>query len=380
MKQLLIIVIILAVLGLIVGGNVYLAKRFAWYFNADSTRWFYIGFAATTVFMIGGLIGFSNTVSPLGSLVYQLAAITMGFVLYLLLSTLLVDVFHFVIKLPPLYYGFMAIALALIISGYGLWNATNLKVKEVEVPVQGLSKEVRAMHLTDIHIGHFRGKAFLQKIVDETNAHKPDLVFITGDLFDGRIRLNVDQLAPLMQLGAPVYFVDGNHDNYTGVQTIKGLLRKVNVNVLENEVVSWDGIQIIGLNHMMADDGGFNMHAENGHATIKSVLNDLPINTESPSILLHHSPDGIKYANEHGVDLYLAGHTHAGQLFPINYLNDLLFTYNKGLHYFNETPIYVSHGAGTFGPPMRVGTRSEITLIRLTTTSQVVQPVRSSKH
>ncbi len=81
--------------------------------------------------------------------------------------------------------------------------------------------------------------------------------------------------------------------------------------------------------------------------------------------MLHHSPDGIKYANEYGIDLYLAGHTHAGQLFPINYLNALLFKYNKGLSDYNGSKIFVSQGAGTFGPPMRVGTKSEISLISL---------------
>ncbi len=116
---------------------------------------------------------------------------------------------------------------------------------------------------------------------------------------------------------------------------------------------------------MLADDIAFDMHGAGKHATIKEILSELDINTDKPSILLHHSPDGIKYANEKGVDLYLAGHTHAGQLFPVNFLNELLFAYNKGLHDFNGTQIYVSHGAGTFGPPMRVGTRSEITLLTL---------------
>jgi len=82
-------------------------------------------------------------------------------------------------------------------------------------------------------------------------------------------------------------------------------------------------------------------------------------------VLLHHSPDGIKYANQHGVDLYLAGHTHAGQLFPIKYIAKLIFDYNKGLRDYNGTKIYVSQGAGTFGPPMRVGTISELTLLKL---------------
>ena len=107
------------------------------------------------------------------------------------------------------------------------------------------------------------------------------------------------------------------------------------------------------------------MHASANGSTIKSTLENLNIYKNKPSVLLHHSPDGIQYASEHNIDLYLCGHTHAGQLFPIKYLANLIFDYNRGLHHFNGTRIFVSQGAGTFGPPMRVGTKSEITLITL---------------
>ncbi len=229
----------------------------------------------------------------------------------------------------------------------------------------GLKKGIRAIHLSDIHIGHFRGKDFLQKIVDQTNKLKPEVVFLTGDLFDGRIRLNEESLQPLKQLKVPVFFVEGNHDIYTGVHVIKSLLKKNGVNVLENEMVKWQGLQIIGLNHMVADRNTVNMHASAVGPTIKNVLGNLLIEKNEPSILLHHSPDGVQYASEKGIDLYLSGHTHAGQLFPINYISELVFPYNRGLHSYNGTRIFVSEGAGTFGPPMRVATKSEITMVKL---------------
>ena len=116
---------------------------------------------------------------------------------------------------------------------------------------------------------------------------------------------------------------------------------------------------------MAADSNTFSMHANGKGPTIKSTLASLNLFPGKPTVLLHHSPDGIQYANQHGVDLYLAGHTHAGQLFPIKYLAHLLFDYNKGLHVFKKTRIFVSQGAGTFGPPMRVGTKSEITVLTL---------------
>ncbi|MFI3317379.1 MAG: hypothetical protein SNF93_07440, partial [Rikenellaceae bacterium] len=84
------------------------------------------------------------------------------------------------------------------------------------------------------------------------------------------------------------------------------------------------------------------------------------------SILLHHNPVGATYAAENGINLYLAGHTHAGQLFPATLVAGLMFEYNKGLYEYDENmQIYVSQGTGTFGPPMRLGTHSELTIINL---------------
>jgi hypothetical protein len=244
-------------------------------------------------------------------------------------------------------------------------NSWNPQITNQEIGIKGLTKEVRVMHLSDIHIGHFRGKNFLKRIVAKTNEQKADIVFITGDLFDGKINLTRHELLPLTELDAPIYFVEGNHDRYTGVDTIKSYLREIGVHVLENKLENWNELQIIGLNHMRADSETFDMHAAGNHSTIKSSLENLPIDKNKPAIMLHHSPDGIKYANEHGVDLYLAGHTHAGQLFPIIYIANLIFAYNKGMHDFKGTKIFVSQGTGTFGPPMRVGTKSEMAIITL---------------
>jgi len=365
MRQLIPLLFLIIFLGTLIGANIYLSKRFSWYFGITNLRILYFSFAAITIFMIAGLIVFTNATGNFANFVYSAAAITMGFMLYLLLSVLLVDLINLMIKIPPKRIGSAAILLALTVSAYGIWNATQKRVRTVEVTMKGLQDEITAMHLTDIHIGHFWGVKTLQKIVDKTNEQNPDVVFITGDLFDGRIRLNGGSLEPLEQLQAPIYFVEGNHDGYSGAQEIKQKLREAGVTVLENEVTHFSELQIIGLNHMVADNQSVDMHANGERSNIKNTLNSLNLFPGKPTVLLHHSPDGIKYANQHGVDLYLAGHTHAGQLFPIKYIAELIFDYNKGLHVYNGTKIYVSQGAGTFGPPMRVGTISELTLLKL---------------
>ncbi len=365
MKQFIPWLFFILFLTILAGANIYLAKRFNWYFSIEQTKILYFIFPALTAFMIFGMIPLSNTVNSFGSIIYVFAAITMGVLLYLVLAVLLVDAGNLLLKFSPRTSGFTVLAITLLVSLYGILNSWNIQITQHEVPVKGLKKEMRAMHLSDIHIGHFRGNNFLKKIVAKTNKENVDAVFITGDLFDGRINLTKEELLPLTQLKAPVYFIEGNHDRYTGIGTIKQYLRETGVHVLENELASFGELQIIGLNHMRADNETFDMHAAGNHATIKSTLNKLPIDKNKPTVLLHHSPDGIKYANQFGVDLYLAGHTHAGQLFPIKYIANLIFAYNKGLHDYKGTKIFVSQGTGTFGPPMRVGTISEIAVINL---------------
>jgi predicted MPP superfamily phosphohydrolase len=365
MKYLFPLIMMLLFIGIIVLANFYLSRRFAWSFSIDNIKWLHLLFAALPIYMIGGLIGLSNTTSSFVSLLYIGAALITGIMLYLVLSVLLVDLIHLFIKLNPLVFGISALTLTVLVSGYGISNATNTKVSQLEVPIEGLKKEIRVMHLSDIHIGHFRARDYMQKLVDLSKEESPDMLVITGDLFDGKIQLKKENLLPLKQLEVPIYFVEGNHDGYSGVEKIKDLLRELGVNVLENEVIQQGDIQIVGLNHMKADGETNSVPPNPSEQSIRTVLSELKIDRQKPTILLHHSPDGINYAHENGVDLYLCGHTHAGQLFPINYLNDLLFKYNKSLSVFKGTRIYVSQGAGTFGPPMRVGTKSEITMITL---------------
>lgn len=352
-------------LAVLVGSNIFLSRKIGWIFSMEHLAGLHVVFAVIPVFMIAGLIGLSNATGTAGHLLYGLAAILTGLMLYLVLSFLLTEAVHLIIPLGRTLYGISVFSITAVVVVYGLINARQTKFNEVEVPVAGLDEEVKILHLSDIHIGHFRGRDFLQKLVDISEGTNPDLVVITGDLFDGRYHLSKESLEPLRQFRVPVYFVEGNHDGYTGVEKIKAMLRETGVRVLENEIVMQGQLQLVGLDHMRADQDARAMHAMQEGGTIRGVLQALEIDSDQPSVLLHHSPDGIEYAHEQGIDLYLAGHTHAGQLFPVNYINELLFKYNKGLSDYHGTRIFVSQGAGTFGPPMRVGTNGEITLIQL---------------
>jgi hypothetical protein len=334
------------------------------YFATSQTGGWYVLFSFLAIFIFTGLFALSNTTNALFSIFYKAAAITMGFMLYLLMVMLVTDLVNLVSKISPRVLGVTALVLTSLLVAGGIINSYIIRTTKQSITINGLKNEVKAIHLSDIHVGHFRGKNWVKRIVEKTIAEKPDVIFITGDFFDGTINLKQEVLEPFKEIMVPVYFVEGNHDRYTGVDTIKKYLRSAGVIVLENEVKHWNGLQIVGLNHLSPNANSFNMHAAHP-LTIAEIFPRLKIDSEEPAILLHHSPGGVEIANRYGIDLYLSGHTHGGQQFPITLINELLFKYNRGLDAYRDTKILVSEGVGTFGPPLRIGTKSEIICITL---------------
>ncbi|MDR0311527.1 MAG: metallophosphoesterase, partial [Acidobacteriota bacterium] len=247
---------------------------------------------------------------------------------------------------------------------YSLLNAVSFKTAYIAISVKNLENEVKIAQISDVHLGAARCKSYLEKIVKKTNEFKPDFVAITGDIADGKAALNKDMLAPLKDLEAPAYFVYGNHDVYTGLDEIIKKLEENNVKVMQNEVLTVNGIKLIGLKYMKADDSAYDPHQVTDE-TVKDTLPVLDLSGDNPKVVLHHGPWGIEYMNKHGVDLALTGHTHAGQIFPASLIAKKNFPYNRGLYEYNGTYMYVSQGAGTFLPRMRLGTNNEINLITL---------------
>lgn len=366
MKYLLPTLFTLLLLTIFFGSGIYLAYSFAWFFGVNSVWLLRLVFSGLVIFSIVGTMSNINATSKIGHYTFSTAAILMGFFLYLLLATLTLDIVGLFIKTDPAYYGFVAITLAVLVSIYGIINASTLSITKNTITIKGLTKPIKAIHLTDTHLGHYRGAKKLEKIVEKINQQNADVVFFTGDLLDSTIQLTAMSMAPLKNINTQVFFIEGNHDQYTGIDAIKGYLKNIGIIVLENQVIHWNGLQIVGLNHMAADSDTNDIHAGRGaRVSVKSVLEALNIDADLPTVLLHHGPNGIKHANKAGVDLYLAGHTHAGQMWPATFIAKLMFEYNRGLHDYNGTKVYVSQGTGTFGPPMRVGTKSELAIIEL---------------
>ena len=364
MKNHLLPLLLLAVIILAVW---YLSRRSAFIFGCKPT-WFYIGYALLFVgcafFTFAGARPW--TCSPLGHVCFCIASELLGVLLYLLLIMLAVDIMQLFAHFPARTFGLIVGLLTAGVCAAATINAFVPRLTPVTVELPNLRQPVRAVLLTDTHLGHFRGRRHVQRLVNKINEAQPDLIFFTGDCFESPYNLNVETLEPLRQVKVPIYFVAGNHDGYVGTDSVKSLLRQVGVRVMDTEVAEACGLQIVGLDYMRADEQDGNaMHAPVGDATIESVSKELIRKGELPIVVLHHNPCGGEYLEKAGVDLYLAGHTHGGQLYPLIWVNDKVFRFNRGLYRFGHMQAYTSCGTGTFGPPMRLGTRSEITVMEL---------------
>ncbi|MBP1732972.1 MAG: metallophosphoesterase [Deltaproteobacteria bacterium] len=319
------------------------------------------GFFASVVVMLSA----AGSTSSVFGVLNVLGGYVFIFFVFLTLILIVLHAIQLLRVLPGKWIGSLALILALVITAVGALNANRFSVSETEIAIPGLQKDAVVMHISDIHIGPHRGRDYLAKIVEETNQRRPDLVLINGDLLDSKLAVMNDLLSPLEAFDAPVYFVGGNHEKYVGTGRAFEEISKHDVRILHNEVAETNGIYLIGLDYMNADEDTFDMHPSNDKRTIKSVLPALALADDRPSVLMHHSPVGAQYVAERGIDLMLPGHTHAGQVFPGTLFASLVFRFNRGLHHEGKTKVFVSQGAGTFMSRVRLGTSNEINLIRL---------------
>jgi len=293
---------------------------------------------------------------------YYLSSIWLGLLLYLFLAAwltwtilLLAEIFSVGVS-SPLLSG-AVLVLGILYSAYGLVNAANPALSRIEVTIPKLPetwKGRRAVQISDIHLGAINGERFLERVMEKVNSVKPDIVFITGDLFDG-IGDDLGGLCrPLSGLNAPlgVIFINGNHETYIGVEKAVAALSGLPVTVLRDSLIEIDGVQILGIDYP----------APGEKKDFDSILSN--IDRDKPSILLYHSPVHISKFKEYGTGLQLSGHTHRGQLWPLNYITRRVYRgYDSGLHREESFSLYTSTGVGTWGPPMRTGNRPEIVVI-----------------
>ncbi|MFF8969569.1 metallophosphoesterase [Streptomyces sp. NPDC014995] len=258
-----------------------------------------------------------------------------------------------------------AAAAAVGTVGYGTYGVlSGPKVKRVTVP---LAKLPRAAHgyriavVSDVHLGPVLGRGFAQRVVDTINGTRPDLIAVVGDLVDGSVEDLGPAVAPLAQLEARhgSFFVTGNHEYFSGAEQWVAEVRRLGLRPLENARTELPWFDLAGVNDVTGE-------SEGQGPDYTRALGDR--DTTRACVLLAHQPVQIHDAVDHGVDLQLSGHTHGGQLWPGNLVAGAVNPTLAGLERYGDTQLYVSRGAGAWGPPTRVGAPSDITVIELAST------------
>ena len=225
-------------------------------------------------------------------------------------------------------------------------------VKKIKLTSPRLKEPVRFMQITDVHIGS-RNKGFLDKVIARVNREKPDFLCITGDFIDAT-GVPESDLVALKSVVGPIYFCIGNHEKYEDVEDILKRLDNLGVNILINRSMKHrDDIQVIGI-----DDAEDPLQVE-------KQLKNIELEADAFKLLLYHRPRGLEAAAQNQIELTISGHTHNGQIFPFNVAVGRVFNRIKGMYQIGEARQYVSQGTGTWGPVMRIGTTSEITLFEI---------------
>ncbi len=256
----------------------------------------------------------------------------------------------------------LAAAAAYLLRGF-IEGARPPRLNKVSITIPDFPQDgFTIIQLSDVHVGHTIRRPFMEEVVARVNALKPDLVVITGDLFDRTADRIITDLEPLRDIVAPTYFVTGNHEYFRGVEQALGVLRTLEVMPLTNQhrviELAQGRFNLLGVNDLVGERFGaqpFDIDA--AYHGLDSTL---------PTIVLSHQPKSIRHFGDRRCDLMLSGHTHGGQIFPFGLLVKMDQPYVAGLYRHDpERQIFVSRGTGYWGPPIRVLAPSEISLITI---------------
>jgi uncharacterized protein len=294
---------------------------------------------------------------------YTIAAVWVGLMTFCLFAAAFSWVVLGVVRLAGLQIASSQIAdvlfgLGLLVGIYGVVNAARVRVTRDTVKLPNLPNAWRgrvAALVSDMHLGHVRNVGFMRRIVARLNQLRPDVVFIAGDMYDGT-RANVRALAESWSaLSVPhgALFIIGNHEEFTGRGKYLEAVSKAGVRVVNNEKIELDGLQIVGVHYRETTDPGH----------FRAILRGAAIDPDKASVLLVHAPHRLPLAEEAGISLQICGHTHGGQFPPASWIASRIYgPYVHGLHRFGRMLVFTNWGAGTWGPPLRVGTHAEIVL------------------
>ena len=282
-----------------------------------------------------------------------------GYYIGILINSFFTSIFYLlislIIKIPFLIRITITIITPFLFSIYGFINAKNIKIDNVKIKYPNFSGgRKKICHLTDMHLGGLYRVELSEKIVSKIKEIKPDVIVITGDLSDGSLKLKSEWLNPFNSLSQPILYITGNHEMMHGKNLVLKEIEKTNIKHIGNITYETNKINFIGV------DYEYNLRRR----LTEIVPQDK--NSSIPNVLLCHIPElKPNDLEEYNIFLFLAGHTHGGQIFPFSLLGNLSDICWKGLYEFNGRFVYVSSGVGTAFPPMRTFSDCQISVIEI---------------
>jgi predicted MPP superfamily phosphohydrolase len=268
------------------------------------------------------------------------------------------------IYVSPALVGGIAFGAFFLINLYGTIMSQRPEVTNVKIPFSSLTgfradfwKGKKIVFVSDLQLGNIYRQKFTARVADKIAAVDPYAIFIGGDLYDGVACDEESIIAPLGTLhpAGGVYFITGNHEYYLhNVPSAIAAIRALGITVLDNKKVDIGGIDVIGIDYQAA-------HKKED---FKNILARIGVDRARQSIMLKHEPSDLDVAEAAGISLDLSGHTHHGQIFPLMFFTWQIYKgFDYGLKRLGNMQVFTSSGAGTWGPPLRLGTHSEIVAI-----------------
>ena len=298
--------------------------------------------------------------------------------LYFFLAVLVIDLARLANRLVPFFppwvmsesgAGWIAVAvlalvIPLVIAGH--LNALHPRVHKITLQIAKTAPGLKTMRLvmaSDIHLGTIIGKWRFDRMVETINGLDPDLVVLAGDIVDEDlepvIKQNLGETLRAIKARYGVYGITGNHEYIGGVEEATAYLVEHGVRMLRDSTVTVnDALVLVG-----REDRSISQFAEKQRRPLDDLLRG--VDRRKAVVLLDHQPFRLDEGATAGVDLQLSGHTHHGQLWPLNYITRKIYENSWGYLAKGNTHIYVSSGLGTWGPPVRLGNRPEIVELTL---------------
>jgi predicted MPP superfamily phosphohydrolase len=341
------------------------------YIGWNIWEWLHISFAAENLLLfiiIFLLISYSFIIGRIASFLSFLRAIGnvwFGFFQYALLLLPIADILIFILRLSngPLskkmvfMVGLITLILFMVIVGVGLFNAYSPVVRKHEITLprkNGRLASLRIAVASDMHFGRLSGISHLKRLVEKVKEIKPDIILLPGDIIDDEpepfIRKNMGSIMKELKAPLGVYGVLGNHEYYGGkIPEFVEQMKNIDIRILMDEYITIaDSFFLLGRKDK----------TDRGRKSFKDLLSN--VDCSFPIIAMDHQPAELGQAGENGVDVLLSGHTHRGQMAPNHFITRRMFELDWGYLKKDQLHAFVSSGYGFWGPPMRIGSRSEI--------------------